>query len=468
MRTIIRLQRKGPKNDYVMRMVVQGSYKKLKGMYVENLGFWVPKKMDEHKKSIILNKNRTRYWLAMGAVLGNKVQKFLSAFNMAPAPYIKFGKATAVTPLFDQEKAYRQGLNAYIRTKSQMVPFASDILGKEKAISAQNVYFRRIKFQQQIQNYLDVENVNGFIEEIIAQTPKETSDDSLFDRSQKFFELKRFYDEMERNPSVLAPYKKELIYSRMNEIAELGIMSQPEVLSEQIRIRDSSKLDLIEEAMLKKWEQRKLATRTKLELMESMLNPIDRTEFISLCRQRTLLSEEAFDDNMDEYLRTMSENQSPFTHLDVEFFNRFFLVGMDGVMEEESKEKSQDDEDQVHIPPMFPITPEPDLKFYDPNDWFDLREETTSKVRAYTDIQDRWYDLPLTEARKEQTFNKDFEFINSNFKDDAEEDDFDPDVTRWKEDKYTERKERNKRSKERKVLAREEKLKPVETKSRGH
>ena len=66
----------------------------IKGRFIEHLGYWVPHERKVVQRSVILNKPRIRYWLAMGAGVTPKVHRFLSWIDLLPAPLIKFGSKT--------------------------------------------------------------------------------------------------------------------------------------------------------------------------------------------------------------------------------------------------------------------------------------------------------------------------------------------------------------------------------------
>lgn len=65
-----------------------------RGRFLEHVGWWVPRQGIINQREIVVNKERVRYWLAMGAKPSEKVQKFLSYFDLAPKPLIKYGFKT--------------------------------------------------------------------------------------------------------------------------------------------------------------------------------------------------------------------------------------------------------------------------------------------------------------------------------------------------------------------------------------
>lgn len=415
MRTIIRMQRKGPKNLYTNRMVVQGSYKKLKGIVIENLGFWVYKKLDAHKKSLILNRNRARYWLAMGALLSPKIQRFFCAFNLACSPYIKWGKATAVTYKADQEKAFRLGVQEYLSFGKPTYLGNQISDGKSKAVSARNVYFRQFKFREQLKNYLEPQHGQEYLDSIIGMTSKEVTSDTPLERSQKFYELKRLYEEIEKDPTLIAPYKRELLYNRMNELAEQGLMSESEVESTNQKLKVSDKLDPVERAFLAEWEERKERTKQLLTTMETMLNPIDKTEFVARAKEQSSMSNNLFEMYMGQYLSEQRDRKEAFTLVDVEYFAKVYCGINNAVDFNEGFPETNDE--HIFVAPQVPITPEPDIALYDPNDWYDMREATTNEIRGYASNKDRWFDLPMTEASRAKTAKAMTDMYSTMFRD---------------------------------------------------
>lgn len=69
---IIRFQRMGKKNQALFRIVVAQKESKIKGKYIEKLGFYNP--LNKEKK---LNIERIKYWLEKGAQVSNSVWNLL-------------------------------------------------------------------------------------------------------------------------------------------------------------------------------------------------------------------------------------------------------------------------------------------------------------------------------------------------------------------------------------------------------
>lgn len=397
------MQRKGPKHLYTNKMVVQGSYKLLKGKVVEHLGYWVYKKMDYHKRSMILNRARARYWLAMGAVLSPKIQRWFNAFNMWCPPFVKWGKSTAPTYHLDDSKNFINGFKEHVQYKFGEQLANEAIEAKMNAQSARNLYFRRFKYREQLKNYLDDSDPEAFLESIIGQTKTESQSETIFERSMKYYHLKQFYEDVERHPKMIAPYKKELLYNKMNELAEEGLLTEEETIREKKEIHVSPKLDAVEKAMALDWEKRKEKARNLLSSMETLFNPLQKEEFIARCRARINISPRDFDDHMEAYLEQRADMSGPLTHLDVELFLKSQLASTLPQFEDDLEQELSwpgNNLNDMYLPSKISVTPEPDLTIYDPRDWYDLREQTTDQIHGYSDPTDRWYDLPLSEAKR--------------------------------------------------------------------
>ena len=83
-------------------------------------------------------------------------------------------------------------------------------------------------------------------------------------------------------------------------------------------------------------------------------------------------------------------------------------------MEKSYFKKTIKNNSYVHA--TVPITPEPDLTLYDPNDWYDLKGNNTNRIHAYVDDKNDWFNLPLTEARKQKTHDDYQKWSRENFK----------------------------------------------------
>ena len=94
MRVKIKMRDMGCKNNPKWHLIVQGQKKNLKGRYIEHIGYWLPKSKKTYKRGIVINKHKTRYWLAMGAEPTERAARILSMYDMFPKPLTPWGKAS--------------------------------------------------------------------------------------------------------------------------------------------------------------------------------------------------------------------------------------------------------------------------------------------------------------------------------------------------------------------------------------
>jgi len=393
MRTIIRLQRHGPMNAFFYKIVAAASYKRLKGKPVEHLGFYYPHKINEHGRSIILNKSRIRYWLANGVVLSNKVQRFLSFTGMAAEPWVAFGKSTiykdphtthdlrfqAFRRFFSRGKLFEKNDRAYMSTRQ-----ADD----------ENLIMRKIKFQQRIRDYFEAKDVDKLVENILSQGDKDPEDESVFIRTQKFRILQDFYRELEIKAPLLSPLKRELLHKKMNEMVSKGLMDEQVFREERVKM-DSPAQKKIEAAMLAKYENRKQMLEKNIEFFDSLMHPITESDFVSILKQRTQLPEKILNKKVEQYLSILKKSQNTPTLLDVERFISFNTALTDKAVKSENKRLVSNT--QSIGASRYPLTPVPDLAEYDPNDWYDLTQNQGNKIQNIMDPnEDHLFNIPVT------------------------------------------------------------------------
>lgn len=80
----IRLTRTGKRNQPHYRIVVAEHWRKVKGKYIEMLGFYNPR-----NKEIKLEKKRIKYWLSVGAQKSPTVHNLLVDNKIIQAPKVK-------------------------------------------------------------------------------------------------------------------------------------------------------------------------------------------------------------------------------------------------------------------------------------------------------------------------------------------------------------------------------------------
>ncbi len=84
----IRLARSGAKKAPYYRIVVTDSRKKRDGRFIEKVGTYNPI-IEDKTKRVVLDSDRIKYWLGVGAQTSDRVQKFLFDAGLVKEDVIK-------------------------------------------------------------------------------------------------------------------------------------------------------------------------------------------------------------------------------------------------------------------------------------------------------------------------------------------------------------------------------------------
>ncbi len=82
----IRLTRGGAKKRPFYRIVVAEATAPRDGRFIEKLGSYDPMKPKDHAERVVLNAERVKHWLSVGAQPTDRVARFLGQAGMIPAP----------------------------------------------------------------------------------------------------------------------------------------------------------------------------------------------------------------------------------------------------------------------------------------------------------------------------------------------------------------------------------------------
>jgi small subunit ribosomal protein S16 len=82
----IRLARGGAKKRPFYRIVVAENTAPRDGRFVERLGSYNPLLPKENKERIVVNADRVKYWMSIGAVATDRVLKLLSELGVSSIP----------------------------------------------------------------------------------------------------------------------------------------------------------------------------------------------------------------------------------------------------------------------------------------------------------------------------------------------------------------------------------------------
>lgn len=98
----LRLARGGSKQRPFYRIVVAEATAPRDGRFIERLGSYNPLLPNDHKDRIVLNADRIKHWLSVGAKPTDRVEKFLGQAKIISAPAVR------ETPKQSQPKAKAQ------------------------------------------------------------------------------------------------------------------------------------------------------------------------------------------------------------------------------------------------------------------------------------------------------------------------------------------------------------------------
>lgn len=88
MATKIRMSRAGAKNRPFFRIVVADSRSPRDGRFLEKLGTYNPLLEKSDPQRVVLNVERIKHWLSVGAKPSDRVARFLHEANLGPKPVI--------------------------------------------------------------------------------------------------------------------------------------------------------------------------------------------------------------------------------------------------------------------------------------------------------------------------------------------------------------------------------------------
>ena len=79
----IRLSRGGAKKRPYYRIVVADSRSPRDGRFIERIGSYNPMVAKDHPDRVVLNTERAKHWLSVGATPSDRVSRFLAAADLA-------------------------------------------------------------------------------------------------------------------------------------------------------------------------------------------------------------------------------------------------------------------------------------------------------------------------------------------------------------------------------------------------
>ncbi len=121
----IRLARGGAKKRPFYRIVVADARAPRDGRYLEKLGTYDPMLAKDSENRIVLNADRIKHWLSVGALPTDRVARFLGKSNIMPMPVIRetpkksAPKAKAVARAAEREEKVKAAEEARIQAAAE-------------------------------------------------------------------------------------------------------------------------------------------------------------------------------------------------------------------------------------------------------------------------------------------------------------------------------------------------------------
>jgi small subunit ribosomal protein S16 len=105
MATKIRMSRAGAKNRPFFRIVVADSRSPRDGRFLEKLGTYNPLLAKDNPQRVVLDVERIKHWLSVGATPSDRVARFLHEANLGPKPVIRETPKKSAPKTKAQERA---------------------------------------------------------------------------------------------------------------------------------------------------------------------------------------------------------------------------------------------------------------------------------------------------------------------------------------------------------------------------
>ena len=101
----IRMARGGAKRRPFYRIVVADSRSPRDGKFIEKIGTYDPMLKSDDPKRVVLNAERAKHWLSVGATPSERVARFLGKAEIAPMPEIRVRPKKSAPRKKAQERA---------------------------------------------------------------------------------------------------------------------------------------------------------------------------------------------------------------------------------------------------------------------------------------------------------------------------------------------------------------------------
>ena len=108
----IRLARGGARNRPFYRLVVAENTAPRDGRFVEKIGYYNPLVEKDNKEYFVVNEEKAKYWLSVGAKPSDRVAKLLFTKNLCEKPIIRETPKKSAPKKKAQERLARRQANS--------------------------------------------------------------------------------------------------------------------------------------------------------------------------------------------------------------------------------------------------------------------------------------------------------------------------------------------------------------------
>lgn len=162
---------------------------------------------------------------------------------------------------------------------------------------------------------------------------------------------------------------------------------------------DETREDMdLETILMKRYKKRMEQVQKTVEEYNELAEPINQEQFYEELKKQNPESTES-------YLRDLTEETFKDAFLDKKYVSKLDLIDLKS-KEMETKFNSKDIrertrfelieelDDDIVIPKVYPLTPLPNFSEYDPEEYYNMKEDISHPIKPKITNEDQWFDIP--------------------------------------------------------------------------
>ena len=147
----------------------------------------------------------------------------MSYFGLTTEPWVSWGRKTLYDVKEREFDIRRDSLGEFEKNYLDKVDAQ-----RMKEESMENMLLRRVKLKERLLEEFEGKTQVDVIDSLLLEDGIEDDEDLLI-RSSKYWALYKEYEMIEKNPNVVHPLRKELLFRKLNQIAEQGFIERDRV-----------------------------------------------------------------------------------------------------------------------------------------------------------------------------------------------------------------------------------------------